>query len=76
MDHPLPNEIIAARKAAGLTQAQAAELVHLGANTRWAEYENGTQRIDLARWELFIIKSAKFVRRQRRRELAANSKQR
>src|SRR3990167_457942 len=56
MKHPTPKQVAAARKRAGLTQAQAAELVHLGASTRWAEYENGTRRIDLARWELFLNK--------------------
>ena len=54
---PTSAKIRAARKHAGLTQAQAAALVHLGAQSRWAEYENGTRTIDLARWELFLIKS-------------------
>jgi hypothetical protein len=56
LKHPTPAEITASREAAGLTQAQAAELVHLGAQPRWAEYENGLRPIDLARWELFLIK--------------------
>jgi len=51
---PKPAEILAAREAAGLTQDQAAELAMLGAQSRWAEYENGTRRIDLARWTLFL----------------------
>lgn len=63
---PSPAEVLAAREAAGLTQAQAAELVHLGAQPRWAEYEAGARTIDLARWELFLIKTAESRRRQRR----------
>ena len=51
---PKPAEILAAREAAGLTQEQAAELAMLGAQSRWAEYENGTRRIDPARWALFL----------------------
>jgi len=52
--YPKPAEILAAREAAGLTQEQAAELAMLGAQSRWAEYENGTRRIDPARWALFL----------------------
>lgn len=63
LKQPTPAEIVAAREAAGLTQAQAAELVHLGAQPRWAEYENGKHPIDLARWELFLIKTEKERRR-------------
>ena len=48
--------IHAARSAAGLTQAQAAEMVRVGAYQRWAEYERGIQPMDPARWELFCIK--------------------
>ena len=51
-----PETISTARKAAGLTQREAAELVHLGTPGRWAEYENGTRNIDAARWELFRLK--------------------
>lgn len=59
MSNPLPLPTTRAvrkyRLAAGLTQAQAAKLVHLGAASRWAEYENGARKIDLARWELWLI---------------------
>jgi transcriptional regulator with XRE-family HTH domain len=57
--HPTSADILAAREKAGLTQAQAAELVHLAHRVRWTEYENGTHAIDLARWELFLVKTAK-----------------
>lgn len=53
---PSTEEIARARADAGLTQREAAELVHLGTPGRWAEYENGTRNIDAARWELFRLK--------------------
>lgn len=52
-----PEAVRAAREAAGLTQQQAAELVHLGQARRWSEYERGVHVIDMARWELFRIKT-------------------
>lgn len=52
---PTPQAVRERRLEAGLTQAAAAKLVHLGAAPRWAEYENGTRNFDLARWELFLI---------------------
>jgi len=54
---PNPDMIRAARDAVELTQAEAAELVHLGRAVRWSEYERGAQTIDAARWELFLIKT-------------------
>lgn len=53
---PSKEAVFALRSSAGLTQKQAAELVHLGSPVRWAEYENGTRNIDAARWELFTLK--------------------
>jgi transcriptional regulator with XRE-family HTH domain len=50
---PTGDEIRAARETAGLTQEQAAELAMLGAQSRWAEYENGTRKIEPSRWALF-----------------------
>jgi DNA-binding transcriptional regulator YiaG len=61
-DIPSGAEIAAVRKSAGLTQAQAAELVHLSAAKRWSEYERGTQTIDAARWELFVCKVGRHPR--------------
>lgn len=55
MNTPSSTVIRIARAAAGLTQAQAAALVHLGAQPRWAEYERGDRPIELARWELFLL---------------------
>ncbi len=53
---PSSDEVAQARAEAGLTQREAAELVHLGTPGRWAEYENGTRNMDSARWELFRLK--------------------
>lgn len=52
---PSPEQISAARQAAGLSQAQAAELVGLGDKTRWSEYERGGRVPDAARWALFLL---------------------
>lgn len=54
---PTPEAVRAARAAAGLTQAAAAALVHLGEAMRWSEYERGVRTIDMARWELFLLKT-------------------
>lgn len=54
-----PAAIRAARTAAGLTQAQAAQLVGLGDQARWAEYESSTnkraRRPGSAVWQLFLL---------------------
>lgn len=55
MNTPSPTIIRIARAAAGLTQAAAAQLVHLSAQSRWAEYERGSRKPDAARWELFLL---------------------
>lgn len=57
MDIPTPSEIRAARKAAGLTQGEAAEIVHVS-KIAWAKWEGGERRPLLAVWELFQIKVA------------------
>jgi putative transcriptional regulator len=56
MNTPDPADIRAAREAAGLSQEQAAAVVHLGNRMRWSEYERGARGMDPARWELFLIK--------------------
>lgn len=50
---PTPAEIRHAREAAGLTQAEAAELAGYGAQPRWAEVEDGRKRMDPWRFALF-----------------------
>lgn len=50
-----PEAVLAARQSAGLSQAQAAELVGLGDKARWSEYERGARAPDAARWALFLL---------------------
>lgn len=50
-----PKEIKAARTSAGLTQLQAAALIHCG-ETTWQGWELGTRKMHPAFWELFHIK--------------------
>jgi hypothetical protein len=62
---PAPNVVRAAREASGLTQAQAAELVHVSTQT-WAQWEvikPGSPRARRMPWglfELFCIKNMKM----------------
>lgn len=53
---PSPAEIRAARKAAGLTQARAAQLIHCSRSS-WAEWESGVSKMHPAFWELFLLKT-------------------
>jgi hypothetical protein len=53
--NPTPTIVKQIRVAVGLTQAQAAELVHLGDVMRWSEYERGVRAPDWARWQLFLL---------------------
>lgn len=52
---PSPDEIMAARLAAGHTQDEAARLVHLSRRDRWSEFERGIRPIEPARWELYLL---------------------
>jgi putative transcriptional regulator len=57
---PRPEEVRMAREEAGLTQTQAAELVHTGWQT-WAKWEtdatsDSARRMHPATWELFQVK--------------------
>jgi alkylhydroperoxidase family enzyme len=54
---PTGAEVAKARKKAGLTQAQAAELVYLGDAVRWSNYEREVNGMPLATWELFLFKT-------------------
>ncbi len=61
MIHPIPlsqptaPDARKARDAVGLTQREAAALVGLGSNCRWAEYESARRTIDPARFALFLL---------------------
>jgi DNA-binding XRE family transcriptional regulator len=60
LQQPTPDQIRAAREAAGLTQAQAGELVHATWHTWWKwEQPAGDmnhRRMPLMAWELFTVK--------------------
>lgn len=55
--NPAPDEIRAAREAAGLSQTEAAALIHC-ALRGWQEWEAGNRRMHPAFWELWRIKVA------------------
>lgn len=55
MKSPLPSEIIKCRTDAGLTQTQAAEMVHSGLRT-WQQWEKGDRNMPPGLWELFSLK--------------------
>lgn len=60
--NPTPGEIRAAREAAGLTQTQAAALIH-GTLRGWQRFEEpadapGNRRMHPGLWELFRLKTA------------------
>jgi DNA-binding transcriptional regulator YiaG len=54
-ENPSPAEIIAARKAAKLTQTKAAALVYATCRA-WQRWEFGDRKMGPATWELFRIK--------------------
>lgn len=53
---PKPQRIRAARKRAGLTQTEAAALLHTGLRT-WQQWEGDEAEMHPAFWELFEIKA-------------------
>ena len=55
--NPEPADIVACREAAGLTQTQAASLVH-GSLRTWQQWEAGDRRMHAGLWELFRLKTA------------------
>lgn len=62
LKQPTPAQVRAARKAAGLTQTQAAELVHAAGWRTWWNWEKESssaesREIPLAAWDLFLIKT-------------------
>ena len=54
---PTPEAIVAARKAAGLTQAEAAAIVHRPSYRTWQDWERGRAKMPLDAWELFLVKT-------------------
>jgi len=61
MNPPTPEQVLKAREKAGLTQAQAADLVHASTTQRWTEWESGKHRMSVAMWELFLLKTGQRV---------------
>lgn len=55
--NPRPDEIRAAREAAGLTQTEAAELIYCQLRG-WQDWEGGQRRMHPAFWELWRQKVA------------------
>lgn len=58
--YPIPQEIVAARNDAGLTQTEAGRLVHTTCRT-WQQWEAGDRKMHPAFWELFSLKTKKMV---------------
>lgn len=53
--NPTTEEIRMARESAGMTQEEAAEVVHSNRST-WQDWEYGKTRMHPGLWELFLIK--------------------
>ena len=64
MTQPTPQQIKSARAAAGLTQEQAAAVIHKK-QLAWQRYESGDRAMDAAYWELFLIKTGQSAERER-----------
>lgn len=56
MKQPTKDQIREARLAKGLTQAKAAEVLHVSTEA-WKKWEKGTNGMLPALWELFLIKT-------------------
>ena len=56
MNKPTPQDVLAARKAAGLTQEQAAQMLW-SHNRAWRMYESGNRALSAPLWELFLLKT-------------------
>ena len=52
---PQPAEILAAREAAGHSQADAAALVGLADRRAWWRYESGTYVMPAGIWALYLL---------------------
>lgn len=62
---PEKEEILEKRKAAGLTQTQAAEKVHSNLHT-WKGWEYGDYKMHPGLWELFSIKTKALIKRRQK----------
>lgn len=57
--NPTPEAIVEARRAAGLTQTQAAALIYCSLRG-WQDWESGERRMHPAMWELWQLKVAEL----------------
>ena len=55
-----PADILAARQAAGLTQAQAA-VIAMAAKRTWEDWERGRRPMDRANWAVFLHSTGQRV---------------
>jgi len=53
---PTPDEVRAAREAAGLTQSAAAELAGIAGWRQWSAWESGERRPAAQAWELWLLR--------------------
>ena len=60
---PEPDEIRAARAAAGLTQTEAGDVVHASLRT-WQQWEAGDRKMHPGLFELFKLKTRREERKQ------------
>lgn len=64
LEKPSQEMIRAARVAAGLTQSEAAAVVHRPSYRTWQDWERGQARMPLDAWELFLLKTGQHPRAQ------------
>ena len=58
---PLPQDIISARKSAGLTQTDCADLVGVSRRS-WQSWESGLAYMPIASWALFLLATGQHER--------------
>jgi DNA-binding transcriptional regulator YiaG len=56
LGHPNPADILEARKRLGITQTEAANMLHTTCRV-WQQWEGGKRKMHPAFWELFRIKA-------------------
>jgi DNA-binding transcriptional regulator YiaG len=56
LGHPHPSDILEARKRLGITQTEAAAMLHTTCRV-WQQWEAGKRKMHPAFWELFRIKA-------------------
>jgi putative transcriptional regulator len=65
--NPAPADVRAAREAAGLTQTQAAHLIHSTLRA-WQEWEAANRRMHAGLWELFLLKTHRLRQKRLRQK--------